>query len=30
MSEVDRASVTSAFVPVADGLRAQYSLVVKV
>jgi protocatechuate 3,4-dioxygenase, beta subunit len=30
MSEVDRASVTSAFVPVADGLRAQYSLAVKI
>jgi protocatechuate 3,4-dioxygenase, beta subunit len=30
MSEVDRAAVTSAFVPVADGLRAQYSLTVKV
>jgi protocatechuate 3,4-dioxygenase, beta subunit len=30
LTEVDRASVTSAFVPVADGLRAQYSLAVKV
>jgi protocatechuate 3,4-dioxygenase, beta subunit len=30
LSEVDRALVTSAFVPVADGLRAQYSLAVKV
>jgi protocatechuate 3,4-dioxygenase, beta subunit len=30
MNEVDRASVTSAFVPVADGLRAQYSLAVKI
>jgi protocatechuate 3,4-dioxygenase, beta subunit len=30
MSEVDRASVTSAFVPIADGLRAQYSLAVKI
>jgi protocatechuate 3,4-dioxygenase, beta subunit len=30
MSEADRAAVTSAFVPVADGLRAQYALAVKV
>jgi protocatechuate 3,4-dioxygenase, beta subunit len=30
LSEVDRALVTSVFVPVADGLRAQYSLAVKV
>jgi protocatechuate 3,4-dioxygenase, beta subunit len=30
MSEVDRAAVTSAFLPVADGLRAHYSLAVKV
>jgi protocatechuate 3,4-dioxygenase, beta subunit len=30
MSEVDRAAVTSAFVPVADGLRAQYALSVRV
>jgi protocatechuate 3,4-dioxygenase, beta subunit len=29
MSEADRAAVTSAFVPVADGLRAQYSLSVR-
>jgi protocatechuate 3,4-dioxygenase, beta subunit len=29
LSEVDRALVTSAFVPVADGLRAQYSLAVR-
>lgn len=30
MSEADRASVTSPFLPVADGLLAQYSLMVKV
>jgi protocatechuate 3,4-dioxygenase, beta subunit len=30
MSEADRAAVTSAFVPVAGGLRAQYALAVKV
>lgn len=30
LSESDRAAVTSAFVPVADGLRAQYTLSVRV
>ncbi len=30
MSEADRASVTTPFLPVADGLLAQYSLMVKV
>jgi protocatechuate 3,4-dioxygenase, beta subunit len=30
LSEADRGAVTSAFVPVADGLRAHYSLAVKV
>jgi protocatechuate 3,4-dioxygenase, beta subunit len=30
MSEADRASVTARFLPVADGLRARYSLVVQV
>jgi protocatechuate 3,4-dioxygenase, beta subunit len=30
MTEADRAAVTARFLPVADGLRAQYSLAVRV